>query len=149
MTTLIYRIRPDGSDLTLATPALKSLSTVSQPDVSGDGTRLVFRRNDGTVALRDLSSGVDTVLDPGDTPAFSPDGRRIAYLRSGNIIMRDGDGTNPRTVPYFGFVYRRVAWTSDSNFLIIYDGPAVLIDVRTGVAFRTRALDAFTNLSFR
>jgi len=53
-----------------------------QPDISPDGTRIVFQsdRDGGGVYVLSLLSRVETkIVDKGYNPRFSPDGARIAY----------------------------------------------------------------------
>jgi len=37
-------------------------------------------------------------LDEGEAPAWSPDGRSIAYTSGGDLWVMNGDGTHPRRI---------------------------------------------------
>jgi Tol biopolymer transport system component len=74
-----------------------------EPDWSPDGTKVTFVR---TFAFpdyriytvnRDGTNQREVVRDSSadEIPAFSPDGRQIAYLRSHQIWLVNADGTNP------------------------------------------------------
>src|ERR1700681_965505 len=87
--------------LTLA--ALRASVSVRDPQISPDGTRVVYVRGVGDftanvekteLVLVDLASGSRTVLtrdrDDVSSPAWSPDGRRIA------VLAAPGEDEEPR-----------------------------------------------------
>jgi Tol biopolymer transport system component len=101
----IFVINADGTGLRQLTPNVGSgdFAFDEGPSWSPDGTRIVFTRNlvlhvintDGT-ALTALPNEDFAV-----GPSWSPDGQRIAYTSleaSGNIRIRNADGSNPVTV---------------------------------------------------
>ena len=138
----------------------------TDPSVSSDGSTVVFTRflstgnNDApasVVATIDVTSGVTTQLDatflPGafapcgthgancnaaanDSPAFSPDGRQIAFVRTdervviwdgnpkgfptvhGDIVVMNADGTNQRTLDLGGLSARDPIWSPDGSRLV-------------------------------
>jgi TolB protein len=83
----IYQVDSDGAGLAPVTPAgEKALSNVWAPD----GRRIAYTRfsaGRGTIVLRDLAGGAATVAHGTDadlnfSPAFSPDGRTLAFARA-------------------------------------------------------------------
>lgn len=113
------------------------------PDVSSDGKNIVFQAAteskhvlEGSVLVRSLEDKQQiTVASNGFSPAFSPDGRNVAFLRNaGNsvdlwVTGRNGAGERQLTTedisfPGFSLVpYNRVqvkdySWSPDGNSLI-------------------------------
>src|SRR5918994_408686 len=107
----IYTIRPDGSALRRV-----SSSRCSDPDWSPDGRQIVCvagsdiatMRADGS-AFRRLTHGRDR--DAG--PVFSPNGRRLAFVRNDASIMTIG-----RTGARMRRVARRVSNDPDFEFVV-------------------------------
>lgn len=77
-------------------------SWVSGPRVSTDGSKLLYEeghRKGTRLRVRDLATDADRiVVEQASEPAWSPDGSRIAFTRSGSIRIADADGRNERTV---------------------------------------------------
>ena len=72
--------------------------------------------------MTDLSRGVTTQLASGArAPVWSPDGRRVAFYRSGKIYVKDIDSTTAETllVDVNGFPR---SWSSDDKYLL-YETP--------------------------
>jgi TolB protein len=82
----IYQVDSDGADLAPVTPAgEKALSNAWAPD----GRRFAYTRfsaGRGTIVIRDLAGGSrvahGTDADLNFSPAFSPDGRTLAFARA-------------------------------------------------------------------
>ena len=82
----IYQVDSDGADLVPVTPAgEKALSNAWAPD----GRRFAYTRfsaGRGTIVIRDLAGGSrvahGTDADLNFSPAFSPDGRTLAFARA-------------------------------------------------------------------
>ncbi len=109
----VWSVNPDGSGLINLTDLPGGPGEGAQPSVSGDGTRVAFTvgsqatseiwvmNSDGSNPHR-LTN--DNLLD--QTPAFSPDGSRIAWGRWSpfpTYVVRDiwvmnADGTSPRAL---------------------------------------------------
>jgi Tol biopolymer transport system component len=130
----IFIMKKDGSDLRQLT-----FDTMDErlPRWSPDGRKILFLTGrDGL--LRDQSSRsryVDVfVIDVDGShlanltrtpsaseyePAWSPDGKNIAFLRDGLFRVIDPDGTNERQLhaPQSGFIDDAVAWSPDGKML--------------------------------
>ena len=104
--------------------------------VSGlPGAQAAFPGTNGRVVYEDvLSSGFYTV-DPGaggrehilagegtrtDDPAYSPDGRLIAYSRNRDLWVANADGTAPRRVTTGGNNDQGAAFSPDGASLVFY-----------------------------
>ena len=128
------------------------------PDVAADGTlAFLWRRPGGKTAIAELAPGAseprvifeDPSGDPLDSPRWSPDGTRLAFLhhRDGawdlRIVSRDGaqltDVTHDRALD------RDPAWTPDGKWLLFASD-------RTGIyniyAWREGELRQVTNVVF-
>jgi len=154
----------DGRITRLAPPWVRqndrrwSIGAVSEygPSVAPGGKRYVFRsERNGTIDLAELTDelylrevgkpGRHRLTDPGEEgdyePAWSPDGRRIAFQRSGEIAVVDADGSNLRVLTSVDGAVEP-AWSPDSRSIVfsreLYGGlrayPAALeiVDVATG-----------------
>jgi TolB protein len=112
----IYTIRPDGSQLRRIVR-----SRCASPDWSPDGKQIVCGTGFGHIAtvradglgFRPLTHGRDV----DSQPTFSPDGRRIAFLRNGSIMTMSRVGKDLQRIarpvshnPKFGIVVYGPAW---------------------------------------
>lgn len=123
-----YRARPDGS-VDEALPVTSPANAVS-PSLSPDGKRLVFSTGDwGQLAIMDIATGEWSYVNGalGTSPAWSPDGSRIAYVATGN------DGARLHTVAPDGSDNHRVGdeasgydvgidWSPDGKWIIARNG---------------------------
>jgi Tol biopolymer transport system component len=68
-----------------------------------------------------LGTGV-TVMGPGSDPAFSPDGKRIAFSRlSGghaHLFLANADGTDPQQISQGSADDIEPAWSPDGAFIV-------------------------------
>jgi Tol biopolymer transport system component len=98
----------------------------------GDGKSLVVAQKPAGLAKLTLADGKLTPLThppegaEDSTPAISPDGGTIAFVRSTNadnadIFMSDAAGANPRRLTFDGRAIRGVTWSRDGQD-IIYTG---------------------------
>jgi Tol biopolymer transport system component len=117
----------------------------NQPNLSPDGSRAVYMRNDpqsGNVDIwtMDLASGKSTPITndtpPQNAPIWSPDGKQVAYVSTveglAGIYRKAADGTGDAELlfqytPGAGMVL--TDWSSDSKFLTFYTGVLVLVQL--------------------
>lgn len=108
-----------------------------QPVISPDGARLAFTLHQDMngplrIGVMDLShASAPSMLATGEGDAFSaawsPDGRRLAYLRavgSGvSVALQSVDGTPEKLIEVFpqssGVVARQIDWSPDGRFLAV------------------------------
>jgi serine/threonine-protein kinase len=101
--------------------------------ISSDGTRFVYLGRDSTgssLYLQDLVSGEVKHLAEttgADAPAFSPDGRAIAFIAGSAIKILRLDGGLPRDVARAETGADRWAWTGPDH--IVVGGPGGLFRV--------------------
>jgi Tol biopolymer transport system component len=146
----IYRMNPDGTNVEFLTAAPGMIASVD-PQISNDGTLVVFCANPQLDAVTDAKVYVAAIGGPfkgnvreygyGNTPAWSPDNRQIAYMindsnpigAQGGLWIMDADGTNRRWVAQAWFP----RWSSDGKTILCHglfdQGPSLaLVDVATG-----------------
>jgi hypothetical protein len=113
----------------------------SRAAITRDGARLAYTSNEGIVIL-DLASGESTMIAGvfGRELRWSPDGRRIAYVNSGDtygVFVIDSDGKNPKQLSNLG--YEAVAGWSPDGSKLYYAIPGSSKD-----GFLLRSVDAST-----
>jgi Tol biopolymer transport system component len=131
----VATIRADGTGLrALTNPAIDSYHPVWSPDHRA----IAFFRTGARTGIYLLRLPRHTVrLTHGrdSTPAFSPDGTEIAFVRDRHLMTMRADGTGVRRVAALTLALapRQIAWTPDGSQLIV--GSSGFVDsvyVRTG-----------------
>ncbi len=98
----LYRVHLDGSGEEVV--PMNTPSSDVAPALAPDGKRLAYvvtAPGRDHLMLLDLTTGVTTDLDiVGHSPAWSPDGNQIAYIRSTDYTLRavSPDGSNDRNI---------------------------------------------------
>jgi TolB protein len=133
----LYVVNADGSGLRTLTRLLRS-GTLRSLAWSPDGRRLAFLRDGGCgqfcfhlyvvnadgSGLRNLTSKLGGRLGLGTGPAsdavWSPDGRKIAFVRSNTrlgvyVVNADGSGVRKLTPKPMGALYAAPAWSPDGR----------------------------------
>jgi len=103
-------------------------------DWSPDGRLLVFPNRDSTegiegISLVSVATGKRTrltttaKLESDSEPKFSPDGKRVAFVRTHDLILGDVfvvsvDAGEPRRVTHIGGDMAGLAWTSDGEEIV-------------------------------
>jgi uncharacterized protein YraI len=116
-----------------APTAAPTVVRTSQASPAGLSGRLVFQSvNGGTIYVYDLASGAVWELTGGFDPAISPDGKTVAFTRTGGdngLYLIDIDGTNERLIWSGGEGLRSPTWSPDGRWIAF---------VRQSGAFRCR-----------
>jgi dipeptidyl aminopeptidase/acylaminoacyl peptidase len=99
----IYTVRPDGSRLRRLVRDSYNASAPASPDWSPYGRKLAFSFADSAdpeIHVADAASGAHRRLTTrgGSEPAWSPDGRFIAFIRSGDLYVMRSDGSRERLI---------------------------------------------------
>jgi Tol biopolymer transport system component len=99
----IYTVRPDGSRLRRLVRDRYNASAPASPDWSPYGSKLAFSFADSVdyeIHVGDAMSGAHRRLTTrgGSDPAWSPDGRFIAFIRGGDLYVMRSDGSRERRI---------------------------------------------------
>lgn len=128
----IYVVNADGSGTRQLTSGEVNDDS---PSWSPDGKQMVFQRRDGIgsdytnealaqdqhLIILNLGNGDEEALFEGGeaefSPAWSPDGKRIAFTGWATLWLADSDGTGKRVLTDDGSTWRGVTWSPDSKRL--------------------------------
>ena len=119
----------DGANVRQLTP--RTMKTI-HPSWSPDGTKLIYctdddlappRKNDADVIVMDVATRRTTTLITGGVntyPAFSPDGKRIAFRRmlgemNSEVFVADADGSHARNLTNHPAFDGWPAWSPDGS----------------------------------
>lgn len=115
----IYVMKVDGSGMTRLTPF-----NATTQSWSPDGTRIAFSSTkDGNYELYVMQADGSNIVRLTNTPAidesspaWSPDGASIVYLRSGpELWIMSSTGANPRALTASGLRARYPSWSPDGT----------------------------------
>lgn len=129
-------ILPDGSNRTALDATANPDLELGCGDVSPDGSRLVLEgfsetdsRRNGIYSVRASDGGglVRLTSGPDGPPVYSPDGTRVAFMRTRPGTLPDGagalfvvgnDGTGLRRITPWGSAFLDLAWSPDGRWIV-------------------------------
>jgi Tol biopolymer transport system component len=99
----IYTVRPDGSRLRRLVRDRYNAASPAAPDWSPHGSKIAFEYADSTdyeIHVAEAATGAHRRLTTrgGAEPAWSPDGRFIAFVRSGDLYVMRSNGRGERLI---------------------------------------------------
>jgi len=116
----LVTVRPDGSDRKpIPGTAVDPTEQLGSPQWYPDGSLLGYTLTDGIHVIRPDGSGGRLLL--GDAYGFdwSPDGRRIAFTRAGNLALADSDGSDVSFVTRTpNLVEGAAEWSPDGSRMV-------------------------------
>ena len=150
----LYSVDPNTGDRKRLTRGLRARG----PDVAADGSIVfLWRKPGGNTAIAELAPKVteprvlfeDVTGEPVDSPRYSPDGTRVAFLhhRDGAWDLRvvSRDGTLLTDVTHDRALERDPAWTPDGKWLLFSSDRTGIYDI---YAWRDGDLRQVTNVVF-
>ncbi|MCC6861552.1 MAG: PD40 domain-containing protein [Bryobacterales bacterium] len=121
-------------------PVARLAGKEQQPAISADGRRVAFvwerdESGQGGIWVQEEGASSPRRISPADgagysSPAWSPDGRRLAYLRfkqgQGSILVSPVEGGPARSIARvfpsrYGLHHRHLDWSPDGRFLAVDD----------------------------
>ncbi|GAA3735882.1 hypothetical protein GCM10022225_18190 [Plantactinospora mayteni] len=102
------------------------------PD-SGPGALFVYQSQGGTVDTPSGTSQVgvfdgdsfDTILDDATNPSISPNGKRVAFVRGGQIHAANIDGSDVIAITSNAVAHDHPTWSPDGNTVAFTNGTGV------------------------
>ena len=133
------------------------------PAWSADGNRIAFvseRNGDARLFTMKPNGSDETPLKLGsgifDDPAFSPDGKHLAFTRRDNsnaakqLFVADADGGDMQQIGEFDASVGDAAWSPDSKLIALTRGSVgamiVIVDATTGAQIDEFGVDGATNV---
>jgi hypothetical protein len=135
----LFRSGIDGSNPELLGNFIAPGEATWQPAASPDGLKVAFVTTGPKIKVFDYTTKTVSAWSvAGDEPAWSPDGKQIAYIEQNGGLLRlvNADGTSLRVVTSSNQVYSDAppAWSPDSKWLVAENanGHLDVIEVATG-----------------
>jgi len=115
---------PEGAGESVFAPAL-SPDRKKVAYVQGAPGHLLTFGGEGAIVVQNVDGTGARVVAPLGTsgaPAWSPDGRQIAFLQRDALWLMDADGSNPHSLSLGLPVNTRIAWSPDGKKLAVGTG---------------------------
>jgi dipeptidyl aminopeptidase/acylaminoacyl peptidase len=116
----LVTVRPDGSGAEIVpNTAVDPTRQLGAPQWFPDGSVLGFTLTDGIHVIRPDGSGSRLLLADAAGFDWSPDGRRIAFTRGGDLALADSDGSNVSFVTHTPNLLEGTAeWSPDGSRMV-------------------------------
>jgi hypothetical protein len=131
----IVVVSPDGTERQLGTGDAPSVAADGHVAYAGVGGQIVTVRPDGTDGRQLATSGDSSA----EYPAWSPDGKQIAYFRNtGGLYLMQADGSGARRVA--GGPGLETAWSPDGREIVFRDPDSQTLKIVSTADGSVRAL---------
>jgi eukaryotic-like serine/threonine-protein kinase len=108
----------EGKQTGVVGPVVRQTRDGQQPRLSPDGTRVVIKR-DNDIWVIDLTHGIPVRLMPGQSPIWSPDGKKVALLDGAGLSLMPANGMGEAETLLEG-VNPPADWSADGRFIIFW-----------------------------
>jgi dipeptidyl aminopeptidase/acylaminoacyl peptidase len=109
---------------------LLKLARIGEPRLSPDGKSVVYsvrridleaNKSQRDIYVQPLAGGAPKALSSdgsSDRPVWSPDGKKLAWMRGGQIWLSEADGANARALTSISTEASGALWTGDSKHIL-------------------------------
>ncbi len=123
---MVWISAPIVAQNVLTPEKMLELERVGAPVASPDGQHVVYTVSDidaasnggtTTIYIQAINSTTPVALGTGSSPMWRPDGKKIGFMRGGQLWEMDPDGQNASQVTSFDFPISNVSYAPNGTFL--------------------------------